>query len=124
MNDIRKKKLESLILRELSGLIVRRRLKDERIGLVSITRVDLARDLSVMTVYISMFGEQKENRITWKALKDNANFFKSTLSRNIRLRVTPALIFEEDETIKEGDRILDIIESERKRSDENPSDDE
>jgi ribosome-binding factor A len=113
MKEIRKMKLESLILRELSGLIQRRRIKDDRIGLVSISRVNLAPDLSTMTVYISLFGEEKENRLTWKALLDASGFLQSTVGKNLRLRVTPKLRFEIDETIKEGDRIIDLIESGR-----------
>lgn len=111
MKEIRKMKLESLIMRELSDLIQKRRIKDERIGFVSISRVNLAPDLSTMVVFISLFGEEKDNRLTWKALLDASGFLQSAVGRNLRLRVTPKLRFEIDETIKEGDRIIDLIES-------------
>jgi ribosome-binding factor A len=111
MNEIRKKRMEALILRELSGLIIRRRVKDERLGLVSISRIDLYPDLSRVTAFISLFGSDSDNRQTWYALLDNASFFQSAIGKNLKLRVTPKLWYEIDKTIAEGDRILQIIES-------------
>lgn len=120
MNEIRKMRLESQIQRELSDLILKRRIKDERIGFVSISRVDLAPDLSVLTVFVSLFGSEQENSLTWTALKQNGNFFQSSLGRNLRLRVTPRLSFEVDESIKEGDRILNLLEEGAKKGDSGP----
>ncbi len=111
MNEIRKKRMEALILRELSELIIRRRVKDDRLGLVSVSRIDLYPDLSRVTAFVSLFGSESENRHTWKALLDNGSFFQSAIGKNLKLRVTPKLWYETDTSIAEGDRILQIIES-------------
>lgn len=111
MNEVRKKRLEIQMVKELSQLILKRRTKDERIGLVSVTRVDLTPDLSYATVFISPFGTEEENRATWHGMVSGLNFFQSTMSRNLRLRQTPHLRLEIDNSIREGDRILGLMES-------------
>lgn len=111
MNEIRKKKLEGAILRELSLLIIKQRVKDDRIGLVSVTEVALDPDMRAMSVYISPFGADEENKFTWDALVSHAAWFQTQIGRNLRLRQTPHLNFKIDNRIKEGDRILDRLES-------------
>ena len=111
MNEIRLKRLEVLMARELSQLIVKRRLKDERIGLVSVTRISLSPDLSSATVFISPFGSEEENRDTWHGMTSALKFLQSEVSRNLRLRQTPRLRLEIDTSIKEGDRMIDILET-------------
>ncbi|MBX7057787.1 MAG: 30S ribosome-binding factor RbfA [Leptospirales bacterium] len=103
--------MESAILRELAGLLLRRKAKDERLGLVSLTRAHLASDLSTLRVSVSLFGERKENNLTWKALRAHSVWFQSELARNLRLRLTPTLTFEIDTSIAEGDRILNLIDA-------------
>lgn len=98
------------MMRELSELVMKRRIKDERIGLISITGVDLAPDFSVATVYLSPFGTEEENQETWRGMTAAIKFFQSTMSRNLRLRMTPRLRYEIDNRIKEGDRILDKLD--------------
>ncbi|MBI3396318.1 MAG: 30S ribosome-binding factor RbfA [Spirochaetia bacterium] len=113
MNEIRRRRLESQILRELSGLIMRRRIKDDRLGLVSVTEIKLAPDLSEATAFVSPFGSDKENTTTYRALHETAPFFQSELSRNLRLRQTPKLVFTLDNRIKEGDRILHMMDKDK-----------
>ena len=77
MNPVRQKRLESTMVRELSELIIKRRIKDERIGFVSVTRISLAPDLSEATVFISLFGPEEEHRDTWRGLTAAVKFFQS-----------------------------------------------
>ncbi len=99
------------MLREMSNLIIKRRIKDERIGFVSVTGVDVAADLSTAVVKVSLFGAQdQENRDTWKGLIENLGWFQSEMGRALRLRQTPRLRYEIDTSIAEGDRILNLIE--------------
>lgn len=120
MNEIRKRKMESAILRALSELIARTRIKDDRLGLVSVTQVEIAPDLSKMTVFVSPFGSDEENEETWTALKQNAAAFQSSVGRALRLRQTPALMFQIDDRIKEGDHILDLLDRQAGNSPSSP----
>ena len=93
------------IARALSELI--RGLKDPRIsGLVSIPRVDTARDLGCAKVYISCFGEAGE---TIKGLKSAAGYLRRELSRAVDLRAVPELRFLKDDSLDEGSRILSVM---------------
>lgn len=113
MNEIRKKRLESAILREVSELIIRMRIRDDRLGLVSVTQVNLADDLGHMTVLVSPFGSEQENAETWEALGYHAITFQNSVGRDLRLRQTPTLVFALDDRIKEGDRIIEKIDADR-----------
>ena len=110
MNELRRKKLESRILRALAEHIQKRRTKDERIGFVSIARVKLLPDLSRATIFLSLFDPDKRaNAATLKSLRHNAGFFQSTIARELHMRQTPQFVFEIDESVKEGDRMLDML---------------
>lgn len=110
MKPLRKTRMEAAIVRELSNLIIRRRAKDERLGFVSVTKADIAPDLSTLTVGVSLFGDRADNNLTWKALQANAGWFQSQLGSLLRMRQTPRLRFEIDTSIAEGDRIIELLE--------------
>jgi ribosome-binding factor A len=109
MNEIRKKRLETQIQRELSELIHRRRVRDDRLGFVSIVGVDITDDLEQAVIRISCFGTDDENKQTWRALIAAAGEFQSAVGKNLRLRQTPRFFYKEDTSIKEGDRILSLM---------------
>lgn len=118
MKDIRKKKLESSLVREMAMAIQRSKAKRDGIGLVSVTRVELRPDLSEAVFYVSPFGSDKENHETMRSLKNLAGSFQSQIARDLHLRVTPRFRFEIDTSIKEGDRILDLIDKTAKPEEE------
>ena len=113
MKPLRKKRLESAIVREFSNLIMKRRVKDERLGLVSITGVDLGGRRTIAKIRVSVFGTEEENRDTWKGLAANLGWFQSEIGRALRLRNTPRMQYELDTSIAEGDRIIQLIEQDR-----------
>lgn len=114
MNEIRRLRLQSLIVREIAGHLMRRKVKDDRIGLVSVVRAELASDLSEVRVAFSLFGTEEENRETWKAVTSARKELQSTIGRDLRLRQTPTFIFEKDTTIAEGDRILSVMDEDKR----------
>lgn len=114
MTPIRKKRLESAIKKEMAGLVLLRRRKDDRLGFISVVDVELASDMSRLKVYISLFGDKRDSSGSWLALQDHKYYFQSAIGRNLRLRHTPQLEIEMDESVREGDRMLDLIEAESK----------
>jgi ribosome-binding factor A len=121
MDTIRKKRIESLIAREVSEYIQSKiRKKDDRVGLISVTHVDLTNDLSIARIYFSLFSPtEEENKLTWKIINQYRKAMQSEISRQIRLRRTPQFQFFIDTSIKEGDHILELID--KKNSLENIS---
>lgn len=86
-----------------------RDLKDPRLtGLISVTKVDVSRDLKYCKIYVSMLGvaDQKE---AMDALKSSAGFVRREIGANIRMHSTPEVKFEFDDSIEYGNKIQKMI---------------
>jgi ribosome-binding factor A len=85
-------------------------LKDPRIGLVTVTGVDTAPDLSHATVYVSVLGSGRKQRASLLGLEAAHGLLQSRLARELRLKRTPQLTFEYDPTIERGVRMTRLID--------------
>lgn len=94
--------------KELSD-IIGRKLKDPRIGFVTVTDVRVTGDLQQAKVYISVLGDEEQKKNTLKGLAKAQGFIRSEIGQRIRLRKTPEIYFEIDETIDYGQRIESLI---------------
>ena len=107
----RTERLNALFRSEISSLIVRG-IKDPRVsGVVTVTRVGISNDLSYASVFVSVYGSVSEKRNTIKALKSATGFIRRELLSRITIRVMPILRFKLDESIAQGNEILDLIDS-------------
>ena len=107
----RTERLNALFRNEISSLIVRG-IKDPRIsGVVTVTRVDISNDLSYASVFVSVYGSASEKRNTIKALKSATGFIRRELLSRITIRVMPILRFKLDESIAQGNEILELMDS-------------
>jgi ribosome-binding factor A len=107
-NPHRQEKLGELIAVELSDLL-RTRVKDPRVGFVSITRVEVSGDYRHAKVYASVMGNKDEQNGTMRALQHATGFLRHELASRLDLRYTPEIVFKLDHSIEEGARILDLI---------------
>src|SRR5688572_25674127 len=96
------------LLREEISSILRREVDDPRIGFVTITDVEVDRELSHATVWVSVIGSEKERRTTIRALVGAMPFVRRQLGK-LRLKRIPALHVKEDQTSERGTRILRIL---------------
>jgi ribosome-binding factor A len=108
------------------GEIIGRKIKDPRIGFVTVTDVQVTGDLQQATVYISVLGDEKQRENTLKGLAKAKGFIRSEIGQRIRLRKTPEILFEFDESIDYGNRIDTLLhqihkEEETKEQGENRS---
>lgn len=108
MNNIRKQRVESLMKREISEIIMRE-LKDPRVKLTSVSRVSLTNDLKTAHVYISVIGGDKERKGSIGGLISAAGFIRREVGSRIDLRYNPELRFAIDESIEEQTRILRLL---------------
>jgi ribosome-binding factor A len=108
-NSGRPQKLGDQIQRELSDL-VQRELRDPRVGMVTITSVDVSPDLSHAKVFFTILEQQKLAE-TSAGLKRSAGFLRSQLAKRIKLYTTPELRFVYDESVERGDRLSRLIDS-------------
>jgi ribosome-binding factor A len=105
----RPQKLGDLIQRELSEL-VRRELRDPRIGMVTLTAVDVSPDFShAKVLYTTLDPAHVEE--AGAGLRRAAGFLRTQLARRIKLYTTPELRFEYDESVERGDRLSRLIDS-------------
>jgi ribosome-binding factor A len=85
-------------------------LKDPRVGFVTVTGVKVSPDLHVAWVYYTVLGGAKEKASTRAALRSAMPHLRRDLGRQVRLKVTPELRFEEDEMAESAARIDRLID--------------
>ncbi|WP_026585491.1 30S ribosome-binding factor RbfA [Bacillus sp. J33] len=108
------------------GEIIGRKIKDPRVGFVTVTDVQVTGDLQQATVFISVLGDEEQRENTLRGLAKAKGFIRSEIGQRIRLRKTPEILFEFDESIDYGNRIeslLHQIQDEGRSKDEDRSTD-
>ena len=91
------------------GEIIARKIKDPRIGFVTVTDVQVTGDLQQAKVFISVLGDDLQRENTLKGLAKAKGFIRSEIGQRIRLRKTPEITFEFDESIDYGNRIENLL---------------
>ncbi|MBO0959106.1 30S ribosome-binding factor RbfA [Neobacillus sp. MM2021_6] len=94
--------------KELSD-IIGRKIKDPRIGFVTVTDVQVTGDLQQAKVFISVLGDDEQKENTLKGLAKAKGFIRTEIGHRIRLRKTPEIIFEWDESINYGNHIETLL---------------
>lgn len=106
----RNKRLGNQVLRSLSELL-RFETKDPRLQKVSLTSVDLSRDLSVARVYFSLMDPNDDPAPVIEGLHAAAGFLRRELGRAIKVRHVPELRFAHDDSAAEAVRIGRLIDT-------------
>jgi ribosome-binding factor A len=101
-------RLGELILAEISEL-VRRQIKDPRIGFVTFTRVDMSDDLRYAKVFASVLGSEPEMARTLRGLSSATGYIRRQLGRTLHLRYTPELTFLLDTSYKHGAHVARLL---------------
>jgi ribosome-binding factor A len=105
----RPQKVADLIQRELSEL-VRLEVRDPRVGMLTITSVDVSPDLSHAKVFITLLEKDKLED-TLHGLQRAAGYLRSQLAKRMKLYTTPELRFAYDESVERGDHLSRLIDS-------------
>ena len=109
MSNMRAERVGEQMKQEIMD-IVNNKVKDPRVGFLTITDVELTNDLSHAKVYLTVLGSNKEIDNTFKALEKAKGFIKSELGSRMRLRIIPDLTFEYDKSIEYGNKIERMIQ--------------
>jgi len=109
MGKHRIQRMAGEIKRELAE-ILEREIKDPRLGLVSVVSVQLSPDGSSAKIYVSPLGNNDKAGVA-AALSSSAGYMRRELSKRLRVRSVPELIFQLDESIAYGVRMTHIIEA-------------
>ncbi len=107
MSELRQRRVEEQLAREIGSLIVSGEVKDPRVNsFLSVTRVEAARDYSSARVFVSTFQDSGELEAGVAGLNSAAPYIQSIVGRKLRMRLTPKLKFLPDRGVREG---MDII---------------
>ena len=97
-------------IREEIATFLAEGVKDPRIvGLVTVTGVDVTRDLRHAKVYVSVLGSDEEKAATFEGLASVAAHLRSVVGRALRLRVAPEISFKADQSVAHAARIETLL---------------
>ncbi len=99
------------LLRGELASIIQREMRDPRVSLTTVSGVTVSRDLSHAEVRVSVLEQDDEQRrASLEALERATGYIRSVLSRRVRLRVVPRLVFKLDRGAEHSQRISKILE--------------
>src|SRR5687768_8687406 len=97
-------------IREEVATFLAEDVKDPRVqGLVTVTGVDVTRDLRHAKIYVSVLGSDVEQAATYEGLASVASHLRSRVGRALRLRVAPELVFKQDQSVAHAARIESLL---------------
>lgn len=104
----RHERVEEAIKKEVST-IIHDRLKDPRVGFVTITRVELSKDLRNAKIFYSVLGKEESRKKTKIALDSALGFIRSLVAQRINMRFATELMFKEDHSTEYSVHIEEIL---------------
>jgi ribosome-binding factor A len=109
MSNARSARIADQIQRSLAE-VIRLELRDPRVGLVTLTGVELSRDQSHAKVFFTVMGTAAEVEAAGQGLANAAGFLRSELAHRLTTRKVPELHFEFDESVERGVRLSRLID--------------
>lgn len=97
------------------AIILQREIKDPRVGMATVSGVDLSRDMAYATVFVTFLNFMDEDnnseqvKTGIKVLNDISGYIRSLLGKEMRLRIIPELKFEYDSSLVEGMRMSNLV---------------
>ncbi len=104
----RHRRVAEQVRRELSGLILEE-IKDPRLGPVTVTDVDVSRDLAWSDVYVSFLGDTRDNQQRLQVLTGAAGFLRRLLGKRMKIRTVPQLRFHYDQGLDHAQHMDQLI---------------
>ena len=97
------------LLRRQIGEAIRREIPVERAGLITVNDVEIAGDLRVARVFVSVLGNADQQRIAIGMLHKHRRRLQSLVAKAVILKYTPQLRFVVDDSIERGNQVLEIL---------------
>ena len=93
------------------AIILQREIKDPRVGMATVSAVEVSRDLAYAKVFVTFLNDNEPSQIKTgiNALQDASGFIRSLLGKAMRLRVVPELTFAYDNSLVEGMRMSNLV---------------
>ena len=111
MGSDRLRRVDEAVRQVLSDAVTQD-LKDPRVGFVTVTAVRTSPDLRHARVFVSVLGEPAEREATLEGLRSAHGFLQRRVAAELRLKNTPTLVFEYDDTTERAMRVSELIDRE------------
>lgn len=108
MARVRVEKVQELIKQEVSNIILND-IKDPRVRFTTVTAVEVTGDLRQAKIYVSLFGNDEEKKLSWQGLQKALGFIRSELGKRMTLRFIPELSLHLDKSLEYSEHIQAIL---------------
>jgi ribosome-binding factor A len=112
---VRPERVAQEIQAAVADLLLRGKIKDPRIGFITITGVKVSPDLTQAKIFYSMMGTDQQRSDTKAGLKKAEGFVRREVTKRVKLRVSPEVTFEFDPSLDEGDKIERLLKEVRNK---------
>lgn len=119
MTRLRPERVQEALRQEISRIVLGD-IKDPRIGFLTITKVELTKDLRYAKVYFSVLGGGKEKALALKGLNSAKGYIKGMVADRIKLRLVPEISFRIDESIEHTEEIYELLKRVKKKDEDKP----
>jgi len=115
----RTERVRHQLQREIA-MILQREIKDPRVSMVTVSDVEVSRDLAYAKVFVTFFQDEPEQvKQALKVLNEASGFIRSLLGKRIKARIVPQLKFQHDASLNEGIRMGKLVAEARERDKKN-----
>lgn len=109
MSKQRPERVQEALRQEISKIVLDE-IKDPRLGFITITKVELTKDLRYAKIYFSVLGEMKEKNLALKGLNSAKGYIRTLIADRIKLRFVPDIAFKIDESMEHTKEIYDLLD--------------
>jgi len=102
------------LLKEEVSDILRREIKDPRLGFFTVIDAEITSDLRHAKIFVSIMGSEEERKQSMEVLKHAQHFVRQEFGKRVRMKVLPDIQFFRDETVDKGVRMLELLEEIKK----------
>ena len=117
---MRPERVQEAIRREVS-LIIQKEIKDPRLGFVTITKVEISKDLKNAHIYYIVLGEEKEAKSSRGALISAEGYIRKLIGDRIKMKFVPEIKFKPDRSMEHTRRVYEILDNIKKEKREDGS---
>lgn len=98
------------------SLMLSRKMKDRRVGFVTVTGVEMSPDLRHAKIFVSAMGTELEKKQSLEALNHAAGWIRHELGQRVRMKFLPEIVFRTDTSMEYGERIDRLLDEIREDS--------
>ncbi|MBN8249003.1 MAG: 30S ribosome-binding factor RbfA [Verrucomicrobia bacterium] len=114
-NNRRIARVKELLKQEIA-VILREELSIEEVGLLTVNAVGVGRDLRSAIVFLGFVGTSAQRRRAPEVLAERAGLIRARVGSSVRLKFTPELRFQIDDSIEQGNRVLALLDELERQS--------